>query len=217
MFVLNPYVSFSQEDINQQDDSGKKFGAWEGKYSNGSLRYKGRFHDNQPVGIFQYFYEDGSKRATNEFSKNGLKAINKSYSKNGILIAEGIYFDQKKDSIWRIYSDADGVLLSEESYKNDLLEGVTIVYYPGTVQKAEETFYSGGLKNGLSTKFFEDGKVMSVTNFKDDQPEGLFTFYYESGLVQMTGSFKNGLKSGKWLSYDEQGNVLSEEDYKEQN
>jgi antitoxin component YwqK of YwqJK toxin-antitoxin module len=216
LIIFIPNLTYSQEDLNQQDDSGKKFGAWEGRYPNGNLRYKGRFHDNQPVGTFQYFYEDGSKRATNEFSKSGHKAINKSFSKSGILIAEGIYLDQKKDSVWRIYSDADGVLLSEETYKNDHLEGVTIVYYPGTSQKAEETYYIGGIKNGTSKKFFENGQMMSVTNFRDDQPEGMFTFFYESGLVQLEGNYKNGFKFGKWVSYDEQGNLLSEEEYKEQ-
>lgn len=217
LFVLftsmNPLLA--QDEKNQLDDQGRKFGAWEARYPGGQPRYNGQFKNDRPYGTFHYFYEDGAVRAINIFSNNGLKAFNNQFTESGMLIAEGMYFDQKKDSIWLIYSDVDGVLLSEESYKNDLLDGITRVFYPGTKQIAEETFYSAGLKNGSSIKYFEDGKLMLESNYVNDQLDGAFTLYHANGQMRTQGSFKQGLKMGKWVIYDEDGAEVSVENFKE--
>ena len=213
---LSPFVAFNQMDINQQDDNGKKFGKWEGRWPNGSLRYEGRFHHDKPVGLFKYYYEDGKLRAVNEFDSDGLKAKHKAYSKSGVLVAEGIYFDQKKDSVWCIYSDADGVLLAKETYQDNQLNGLTVIYFPGKQQPAEETFFKNGLRHGKSVKFYDNGSIMSVTHFAEDLPDGPFAFYFENGSKQIEGVYRAGMKTGKWISWDDQGNVLSEESYKDE-
>lgn len=210
---INPLLA--QVEINQQDDQGRKFGPWEARFPGGQPRYNGQFKNDRPFGTFSYFYENGALRATNVFSNNGLKAYHNQFTEEGTLSAEGMYFDQKKDSVWLIYSDIDGALLSEESYKNDLLEGITRVYYPGTKQIAEETFFSGGLKNGKSIKYFEDGKLMLESFYVNDQLEGTFTLYHANGTMRTQGSFKQGLKTGKWVIYDEDGVEISVDSYKE--
>lgn len=212
---LTIVAAFGQYGLNQQDDQGRRFGRWEGRYPNGNLRYKGQFSNNRPVGLFEYFLEDGTLRATNTFEPGGVKAHHKSYSKSGILIAEGIYLNQKKDSIWLIFSDADGAMLSEESYQYNQLHGLTRVFYPKTSKLAEETQYESGMKQGLSKHYFESGAPMSETFFVEDQPHGRFVVYYENGKVQVEGSYDHGLKTGLWKTYDEQGTLTSEESYKE--
>lgn len=205
----------AQGEINQHDDQGRKFGPWEARYPGGQPRYSGQFKNDRPVGTFHYFYENGALRATNVFSNNGLKAYHNQFTEEGTLIAEGMYFDQKKDSIWLIYSDVDGVLLSEERYKNDLLDGMKRIYYPGTNQIAEETYYSAGLKNGKSIKYFEDGKLMLESAYVNDELDGAFTLYHANGAKRTQGNFKEGLKTGKWVIYDEDGVEISVDSYKE--
>ena len=56
---FNSFFSVSQS-INYVDNIGMKQGVWQKKYANGNIRYEGTFKDNKEIGLFRYFYEDGS-------------------------------------------------------------------------------------------------------------------------------------------------------------
>ncbi len=215
-FHFGLMCSLSQQagNINQTDIHGHKTGLWEGHYPSGELRYTGRFIDDQPTGEFIYYYESGALRATNQFSLNGRKAYNKVYSEQGILLNEGVYFDQKKDSIWRVYSDTDGKLIAEEQYQNDLLHGPSKVYYPGNGQLAELTSYENGIKQGEWKRWFEDGSILNEANYVNDQLDGKAVFYHPNGAIEQQGYYHHGQKAGLWQLYDEQGLLLEEEEYK---
>ncbi|MDO8896371.1 MAG: toxin-antitoxin system YwqK family antitoxin [Bacteroidales bacterium] len=202
-------------EINQADDKGKKFGYWEARYPSGKIRYTGQFHNDKPIGEFRYYFESGALRATNSFSNNGLKANHKSYAENGILIAEGIYFDQKKDSTWKIYSDVDRVLIAEENYRNNLLHGLSTTFFPDSGLPAEILEYVDGKRHGEWKKFFDDGLLMSEGFYENDLLHGQVIFYYPNGKVQIRGNYNNGLKTGVWQTFDEDGNLLNEDVHKE--
>ena len=189
-FLFSYAIASSQQyvEINQSDANGKKFGPWEARYPSGQLRYSGQFDNDKAVGEFKYFYETGELRAINQFSMNGRKAYNRVYAETGTLLAEGIYFNQLKDSIWRIYSDADGKLIAEESYRENLLHGESKTYHPETAQLAERALYADGLRQGKTTRWFVDGTLLSEINFQDDQMHGPAFYYHPNGMVQFQGN-----------------------------
>lgn len=201
--------------INQTDANGRKTGYWEARHTNGTIRYTGNFHNDKPIGEFRYYYEDGTLRATNVFSNNGLKAIHTAYSPQGKRLAEGFYFDQKKDSTWRFYSDTDGVLVSIESYRNDKAHGESLIFYPGTEQIAEIVHFSNGQRNGAWLKYYENGNILTEGSFQNDQLHGPITFYHLDGKIHIKGQYQEGLKSGIWQTFDEDGKLTEQENYQE--
>ncbi|HMM11343.1 MAG TPA: toxin-antitoxin system YwqK family antitoxin [Bacteroidales bacterium] len=201
--------------INQTDALGRKTGRWESRYPNGQLRYSGQFEQGRPIGEFRYYYESGELRAINTFSPGGLRAMNKTFAANGLLIAQGLYFDQQKDSTWRFYSDTDGSLVSEDEYADNVQHGISRTFYPNAEQVAEITNWREGKKHGPWQKFFPDGSLMAEGSFSDDQPDGPVVFYHPNGKVHIRGAYFHGLKVGLWETYDEDGILINKEEYKE--
>lgn len=202
-----------QEQINQTDHRGRKQGEWTAKFTDGRTRYTGQFRDDVPYGEFRYFFPSGELRSVNVFSKNGKVAHNKTYFENNLLMAEGKYFNQKKDSTWRFYSDIDGNLLSEEDYLNDLRHGAIKNYYPDSCKLLEVIHYKEGKKNGVWQKYFEEGVLLVEGSYQNDLLDGSIQFFYATGKTHIKGQYVNGMKNGKWMYFTEEGKLDYEENY----
>ena len=127
-------------------------------------------------------------------------------------MAEGIYIDEKRDSIWQFFSDYDGVLLSEESYKNGRKDGASITFYPGK-GPAEIINWIAGVREGSWIQYYTDGSVkMRVTN-RNGNKNGLMEVFSETGTLLISGKYVDGDPDGTWLTYDAKGNLLKKEVY----
>ena len=73
IIFLLPQILFSQN-INLTDDSGMKQGIWKKNFDNGNLRYRGFFVDNNPSGLFNYYYKTGELKIEKEFFHKGTAA-----------------------------------------------------------------------------------------------------------------------------------------------
>ena len=95
MFI--PFLGLTQT-FNKIDLNGLKQGIWEKTFDNGTLRYKGQFKNNNPDGIFMYYYRSGELQAEKEFFHSGKAAATHIFYKNGKLKASGLYVNELKDS-----------------------------------------------------------------------------------------------------------------------
>lgn len=94
------------------------------------------------------------------------------------------------------------------------------MYYDAAKKVKREVFLvrkknSKTLRDSSYTSFYQNGKVKSKGNFKNDIPEGLWYYYYESGLVKSYGKLNGTIKYGGWKYYYENGNISTEGSYKE--
>lgn len=196
---------------NATDSKGMKQGAWQKLGANGKMVYEGQFKDNIPQGVFNYYYEDGKLRTVLTYSLDGKKAVSVSYHPNGKKMAEGDYFETKKDGIWKYYSDLE-TLASEEFYQNGVAGGTWKLFYEsGGI--LEECPYKNGAKDGRFRQFFTDGEVKSEIIFVKGKYEGKAIFYFPGGKPLMTGRFLDDLKEGLWTTYKESGDKESEIEY----
>lgn len=222
IFSLIPFLfillqlSLPAQDINQTDDQGLKQGKWVKTYQNGATRYEGQFRNNKPYGQFKYYSEYSNLEAVTNFSDDGVIAYTETFHENGQPMAKGKYINQKKDSTWLFFSDVDGALVAKENYKNGVLDGESITYYPESETLAEVIIYKNGLKHGPYFKYFPNGEIMVQGSFKDDMPNGLFEVFYPGGKPEIRGEYQNGNKIGDWDYFAEDGTKMSEEEFKEQ-
>lgn len=202
--------------FNQLDANGNKQGKWLKSFSNGVPRYEGQFKNDKPYGEFKHYYVSGVLKAVTKYSPDGIVARTKTFHENSKPMAEGKYINQKKDSVWRYFSDVDGKLISDETYKKGVLQGLSRVYYPESGKVAESTEYKDNLKNGKLIKYFPEGSLMTEGTYVDDQLESDFTLYFPNGKIQLKGQYKNGRQVGNWTYYDENGMEITEDDFKEE-
>jgi antitoxin component YwqK of YwqJK toxin-antitoxin module len=207
-------VVFSQDSINRTDASGRRQGVWRKVDKDGHKIYDGQFKDGAPVGEFRYYYPDGKLKTVSVLSEGGKTARTVSYSSGGLKIAEGKYMNEKKDSSWRYYSDLDGVLLSEESYTSGIRNGVSTTFYPNG-KITEVVYFRDGKKEGEWIQYFDDGKLKLKGRYINDEKDGLFTGYYPSGKISFSGTYKTGHMDGRWTFYEENGDVIRTDKYSE--
>lgn len=210
LFLAVP--AFSQEQLNQVDNQGRKQGPWCKRDSLGVKQYEGTFRNGSPFGIFTYYYPEGSVKTISLFSDDGRLARSVSYFKNGNIMARGNYLETKKDSTWLFYSDNDTNPVSRENYRNGLLNGVSITYYPNGII-SETIEYSEGIKNGKWEQFFTDGSPKVKGAFKNGENDGHFLLLFPNGKTMINGNYADGHQEGEWLFYDESGKLIRKEYY----
>ena len=209
--------SFGQNQYNKLDENGLKQGVWIKMWSNGIVKYKGVFKDDKPTGEFKYFYPSGKLKSVMSFSESGSKAHNISYHENGKKMAEGDFKNQKKIGNWKYFSDVDEKLVSEENYKNGLLNGKSITYYIDKGKPFEIIEYKNGIKNGEWVKYFMDGQIMTRTFYVNGKLQGDFVNYDPNGTLIVKGQYNTGEMDGIWLYYDEKGKLYRKEVYNKGN
>lgn len=208
-------TAFAQN-YNRTDGKGRRQGEWRDYYTNGQLRYEGRFKNDLCKGVFKYYDEQGHLKATNEFDKSGEKALNKTYAPNGRMIATGNYVNQKKEGVWKYYDATSGQLRLVEDNQNGKVNGWSRLYNPNNGVLAEETQYVNDLPEGLCHKFSDTGVLLMECRYHKGMLDGPCKSYYPSTALKEEGQYSKGKKVGIWKTYNEDGDVILEEAFGEQ-
>jgi len=193
VFTIN-ITLFAQ--INQIDSKGRKQGIWQKTYPKSEvLQYKGQFRDDKPVGTFEFYYPGGQLKAIIEHLSDGRHARATYYFENKMLMTEGFYLDQKKDSTWVNYNE-EGLVLAVESFKKDKLSGKKVIYY---------------LEDQIET---EKLNPLSVANYKNDTLHGDYREYFSTGKLKQIGKYENGKIVGEWKEYYPNGSIFKVSKFK---
>lgn len=216
LFAFSSSNIYAQNDINKTDNQGRRQGKWIDFHENGSIRYTGEFKNNEPVGEFLYYSEDGTLFAKNKHIKKTHICESEIYSPEGNIIAKGKYCDKKKIDKWEYFSEKNGALILVENYENGKIIGKSIAYSPINQAVIEETEYVDGLKNGVYNKYYDNGKIMVKANYKNDILDGEYVSYYPNGVVKEEGLFSEGQKIGEWKTYDMEEGLLSVDVYSDE-
>ena len=198
------------------DEKGKKQGYWKKKdEKTGKTVYEGEFKDDQPTGLFKYYYPNDSVRAVVTFRSGGPASYAKLFHPaTGKRMAEGKYVGQEiKDSIWTYY-DESGKLLSKEAWVKGKKEGISYVYLPDGAVSEEKTFRNGVEEGGFK-QYFEAGKLKSHGAYKAGKLDGRVAYLYPNGVEAAAGFYREGKKSGPWIYRDKEGKVTEKELYKD--
>jgi antitoxin component YwqK of YwqJK toxin-antitoxin module len=196
------------------DKSGKKQGYWKKKdEKTNKLVYEGLFVNNQPVGMFKYYYPNDSVKALMNFRADGKTSYAQLFSMTGKRMAEGKYIGREvKDSTWTYYDEA-GVLLSKETYFNGKKHGPAFVYFQDG-KLSEERHFRNGLEDGPFKQYIDGVKLRSSGTYSNGLQEGKMVHYFPNGTEAAAGFYKNGLKTGPWIYKDASGAIKERELYK---
>lgn len=212
LLILFPFTFlFGQVAVNQTDVSGQKQGHWIGKYPNGTIRYEGSFANDKPVGEWKRFHENGKIKAHLHQFPNTDKASAELFDSNGVRYAKGNFKGTAKDSTWNYYNNLR--LVGQENFSGGIKNGRSLTFFENGIPATESNWVSGML-DGVSRSFYSSGKKKNEIMFQQGKREGLNLIYYESGQTQIAGQYRNDQSDGTWKFMDESGKVKYELKYK---
>ncbi len=193
--------------LNVTDKQGRKQGHWIKKYPNEAIMYDGFFKDDHPLGEMKRYDENRALKSVLIYSDDGRKAAATIYHPNGNISAIGNYVDQKKEGKWQFYSEyKKGYLISEESYKENLKNGLSLKYYADSTI-AEKITYINGLKQGEWTEYYPSGTVRLKSYYRNGRLNGKFEVWYENGAIEYSGQYKDDSRDGEWIIFKNDGTI----------
>ncbi|MFB9079723.1 toxin-antitoxin system YwqK family antitoxin [Flavobacterium procerum] len=210
LFIQTLFLSAQTAD-NKVDSEGKKDGLWKGTYAESKRpRYEGTFNHGKETGIFKFFDDTkkGDVIATRDFSANDGSSYTIFYDQNKNIVSEGKEIGKAREGEWKYYHKASKVLMSVENYKNGVLHGVKIIYYPNA-KVAEEMNFVNGIKYGVYKKLGQEGTLLEKAVYKNNEYDGDAVFYDSDGTIASKGKFVKGKKAGIWQFY-QKGKLFKE-------
>jgi antitoxin component YwqK of YwqJK toxin-antitoxin module len=185
-------------------------------FSNGKLKYKGQYEEN------------------NFFNKTGKWIEGDTDKDNNYYYAEGEYASGEREGEWRHYN-GKGKLLFTENYKNGMQQypdGDVVMYnlYGGVSEKGQMVDNS---KEGIWIYYNDDGSTSSETEYCLNEESGVSKEYFANGKLQVVqhyvlisekvdstyrvmkqrqdyktdSGYLSSLYSGTWAEYYENGQV----------
>lgn len=165
-------------------------------------------------------------------NKQGLY---RGYDSNGILMTESNFLNGKLNGVVKHYYTADvraqehGKLGSIETYKNDVLDGLSEEYqYPKNIRVTvkSQTYQNGNLikqttyfdngkikgqmvQNGLTYSMYENGQKEFECNTVNGKGNGVFTSWYENGKIKEKGRYESDKKKDQWVTFYDTGDTMA--------
>jgi antitoxin component YwqK of YwqJK toxin-antitoxin module len=212
LMLLTPCYLLSQ---NVTDAAGKKQGTWVKHYLNGKIMYEGTFRDDNPVGLFRRYYEDGTLQSELSYDDKTGEARAVFYYQDSTKAAEGMYVARKKEGLWKFYSEMKpSYLICEEYYHDDLRHGLARKFYPDSTL-AEKITWNFGERTGEWIQYYPDGTVCLRAEYLDGKLNGPFSYYHPNGKLQYEGKYKDDFRYGDWMVFNEDGTLKQILEYRE--
>src|SRR5690606_29322362 len=113
----------------------------------------------------------------------------------------------------RLTYDENGVLLSEEKFRNEKPHGTQVFNFPGTKTPRIKESYEEGKRMGIRYTYHANGKVATEETYKFDLLAGPSTTYYENGKIASRTEYRNSRKHGLHTAWYPNGKIREQGEY----
>lgn len=151
--------------------------------------------------------------------KNGIKNYYHYKNDNKIIIQIDMYKEDMLNGSSIIYNIENGKKVYEINYKNNIKDGKCIEYIydenGDLINQNEIEYKDDNIYNGIENIYYDDNKkIKSSVLYVNGMKEGIMKYYYKNNKIECERVYKNDLLNGICKSYDLNGNVILEENYK---
>ncbi len=189
--------------------NGAKSGVWK-TFENGSLVLEETYKNDKRNGAYiNYYPENRQIKEEGSYVDGVASGTWKLYYSNGIMYVSKALKDGRFHGKYFRYA-SNGALLSELFYIEGKLHRIGIMNdaYGNALEIG--SFVDG---NGTLKKYFSDGTLKEVRNYKDGWLDGLQIESYKNGQKKATGKCLKGKRKGDWSFYNDQGVLNKMIDY----
>jgi antitoxin component YwqK of YwqJK toxin-antitoxin module len=165
------------------------------------------YHPNGHVWQYLEAEELRAHGAYREWHPNGQLKLEAKVIGGTADVTAGTQWDWLFDGISQVWDD-QGRLLATIPYRQGILEGKSVYYYPSN-QIEKELTYRANLQEGESAEYYRSGKLRSKTSYQQGEKQGLSLGYFEDGQSTWIEEFREGLLL-QGAYYDPKGKQLAE-------
>ncbi len=222
LLILN--FSFFIFHFSFAQDSTKINGYQRFYYPNKVVSSEGTMVNGKPDGYWRSYYENGKLKSEGNRKNFELDSTWKFYNDKEKLILEVTYRNGKKNGMKTSYLDKETI---RETFKNDVKEGYTRIYYPSGKIKLEIPFLNG-MEQGFAKEYSEEGDIITLIEYKrgfvidrlkinrkdkNNWKQGRWFTFYPAGSIKLEGTYVDDKKNGYFKEYSETGDLLSVSKY----
>ena len=195
------FVSFYEDGTTKKAEGqfleGKQEGVWKTWHANGSLESTAMYNQGILNGD-EVFYMETEKEQFTHYKWGKKDSIYQEWYPDGKERLVGYYTYNLQDSIWTYWyrngqpkkvenrNEGEIILIHLWDKFGDQLvsdgEGM-LRYFHANGNLMEETPIAGGLRNGLSKRYYEDGQLRSEGTYKNGLFQGKWSFYRADGTL----------------------------------
>jgi len=170
------------------------------KYDDGKVKAEGTTKDGVKVGLWKFYYKDGTLMAEEQYSEEGLlHGKVRRYDFKGRLSTVETWKDGlEEDTAYEYYPS--GKIFRKGNYKEGLQEGEWFTYYENGVVK-DKGMYSLGRATGTWLFYDKSGRLLHEATYINGIKEGPARFFDKKGNVESSGNYVNGEMKGEWTKY----------------
>ena len=197
------------EDINREDDQGRKTGKWMTFWPNERVRSEGQYERGLQEGVFKFFNRNGDLERTETY-KRGERVMDapeavaldlrKSFHPNGEVSRQGPWRENTPMGTHRFF-DESGHLIEVKVFRAGALH-------------ATGTLDSLGRRSGEWTLYWKEGMRKETGRYSEGKRDGDWTFYAMDGRVEQEGGYRAGAWHGTWKWYHLDGSLHRDERYR---
>ncbi|MDI1431372.1 DUF1566 domain-containing protein [Polyangium sorediatum] len=214
-------------------EAGLREGAVETFHPNGARAMVGQYRGDKPDGTFTRFHANGARAAVFSFRGGAIDGPYESWHPDGKPYEKGVYRDGLRDGAWTAlypsgkrvaeghYQRGTGTLRefyengkprSEQPQVGGLREGVT-VFFREDGSKDHEVGFSRDTLDGIWRDYDPSGRLTFERHFEKGREHGPYVRFHANGQKDEEGSYAHGLHVGPYRSWDEEGRLSEEGEY----
>ena len=194
--------------IKLNDFSASKVGIWNYYYEDGTPFQVSLFKENDTTEYLMAYFNEDAK----QLIKNGKGKID-SYYFSGKQKASKSYSDGLADGEYKAWN-ANGSLRVSGQYAAGKKDGTWKERYFVEDQDFQIYEYSKGLKHGKFIEYLVDGTKVIQGTYNQGLKEGEWEYFFENGSLDMKGNFKNGEQDSTWHFWYPNGQLYYKGDFK---
>lgn len=190
-------------------------GAWEYYNNQGNIAAEGNWSDDgKKEGVWKYYYPDGSLKETSTFVENEVNGVTTFYYKGLNLPSRQLTIKDGLAQDSSIYFYKSGDIKEIELYKDNELHGLNTAYYENGAVRYKANYKEGEVEGDIEV-YFANGKLSRILPFKEGKRNGEFIEYHPNGKEAAKGTYLDGEFNGPFTTYYPDGTVAEEKYFKE--
>jgi uncharacterized protein len=177
--------------------------------SKGTVTSKGNYQKGKATGLWEYFGDDGILYSTFFYDKDVLKEA-KYFDKKGNVISTSAR--KNKELELTVYAP-EGYKVSHTWYndKSEKLKTHTFFYSSGKVKEVNN--YKNGMLDGVVIGYYPNGAKNYEVQYEEDKKNGASRIYYLNGKLKSEAWYTAGELNGHLIEYNLKGNITSTSTY----
>ncbi len=177
----------------------KADGPWKEWYSSSKLKNEYTYQNGNLEGVYTEYFENGRIKSQTTYTKGKQEGKEQFYDEDGKLYCET---ESENNRLRELkYFDKAGNEISNTTTRHG---AGTLTFFDVYGNKTSEGYYNkDGQENGVTTSYFNDGKISSTANYINGELNGDKTVYYHNGVINDKLNYKNGKGDGYYIDWYE--------------